>query len=112
MTRCPKTAAEAWERLDQRLTQKEKQQIVEAEFMFDFHFGLGMWIRNNWIYKGEPENLKSLLIDLGEEVIDLSDTFMEGESIVKQEPMLIGHPDSFSSSILEAYQKYLKDNLK
>ena len=90
MSRCPKTAAEAWKRLDKRLTQEEKQQIVETEDMIDFHFGLGMWIRNYWIYGGEKANLKSLMIDLGEEVIDL-------------------HPDSFSSTILEAYQKHLKE---
>ena len=47
MTRCPKTTAEAWKCLDKRLTLEEKKQIVEAEDMIDFHFGLGMWIRNN-----------------------------------------------------------------
>ena len=40
MARCPKTAAEARKRLDKRLTQEEKQQILEADDMSDFHFGL------------------------------------------------------------------------
>ena len=88
MARCPKTAAEAWKRLDKRLTQEEKQQIVESEDMVDFHFGLGMWIRNSWIYTGERENLESLLKDLGEW------EFLTG--------------DMASSVILNAYQKYLK----
>lgn len=88
MARCPKTAAEAWKRLDKRLTQEEKQQIVESEDMVDFHFGLGMWIRNCWIYTGERENLESLLKDLGE------CEFLTG--------------DMASSVILNAYQKYLK----
>lgn len=88
MARCPKTAAEAFKRLDKRLTQEEKQLIVEAEDIVGFHFGLGMWIRNYWIYTGERENLESLLKDLGEP------------------EFLIG--DNASSAILEAYQKHLK----
>ena len=89
MARCPKTAAEAFKRLDRRLSKEEKQQIAEAEDMFDFHFGLGLWIRNHWIYTGERENLESLLKDLGEP------EFLMG--------------DMASSAILEAYQKHLKE---
>ncbi len=89
MARCPKTAAEAFKRLDQRLTKEEKQQIAEAEDMVEFHFGLGMWIRNYWIYTAEHENLESLLKDLGEP------GFLTG--------------DDASSAILEAYQKHLKE---
>lgn len=91
MARCPKTAAEAWKRLDKRLTQEEKQRIVEAEDMVDFHLGLGMWIRNYWIYTGERENLELLLKELGEP------------------EFLIG--DMASSAILEAYQKHLKEKM-
>lgn len=92
MARCPKTAAEAWKRLDKRLTQEEKKQIVESGSMSDFHFGLGMWIRNYWIYGGEKENLMALLKDIGEP------------------EFLIG--DMASSSILDAYQKHLKMMVK
>ena len=88
MARCPKTAAEAFKRLDKRLTQEEKLQIVKAEDMVDFHFSLGLWIRNYWLYTGERENVESLLKDLGEP------------------EFLIG--DMASSAILEAYQKHLK----
>ena len=91
MARCPKTAAEAWKRLDKRLTQEEKQRIVEAEDMVDFHFGLGMWIRNYWLYTGERENLELLLKDLGEP------EFLIGEMA--------------SSAILDAYQKHLKEKM-
>ena len=89
MARCPKTMAEAFKRLDKRLTHEEKQQILDAKDLIDFHFGFGMWIRNYWIYTGERENLESLLKDLGEP------------------EFLIG--DDASSAILEAYQKHLKD---
>lgn len=89
MARCPKTMAEAFKRLDKRLTHEEKQQILDAKDMIDFHFGLGMWIRNYWIYTGEKENVESLMTDLG----------------VK---MFFGADDA-SSTILQAYQKHLKE---
>ena len=47
MARCPKTAAEAFKRLDKRLSEGEKN-------------------RNYWIHTGERENLESLLKDVGE----------------------------------------------
>ena len=99
MAKCPKTAAEAWKRLDKRLSEKDKKAIREAEDMVDFHFSLGMWIRNNWIYTGEKENLDSLMIDLGEATV-----MGEGEE------HFVFYPkgDMASSAILDAYQKHLK----
>lgn len=88
MARCPKTAAEAWKRLDKRLSEEDKKAIREAEDMVDFHFSLGMWIRNHWIYTGERENLESLMKELGEP------EFLMG--------------DMASSVILDAYQKHLR----
>ena len=90
MARCPKTAAEAFKRLDKRLSEEEKKAIREAEDMIDFHFSLGMWIRNYWIYTGEKENKEALARDLNEE------------------PGLF-YGDFASSIILEAYQKHLKE---
>lgn len=98
---CPKTAVEAWKRLDRRLTIAEKKEIREAKDLAEFHFGHGMWIRNYWIYRGERENLVSLLKDLGVSVMQLNDT-----------EMLIGNADMYSSAILDAYQKHLKEKLK
>lgn len=77
--------------MDKRLTQEEKKLIVEAEDMVNFHFGLGLWIRNYWLYTGERENVESLLKDLGEP------------------EFLIG--DMASSAILDAYQKHLKEKM-
>ena len=90
MARCPKTVAEAFKRLDKRLSKEEKKAIIEAEDMFEFHFSLGMWIRNHWIYTGEKENLESLAKDLGEE-------------------LGLFYGDYASELILEAYQKQLKE---
>ena len=100
MARCPKTAAEAWKRLDKRLSEEDKKAIREAEDMVDFHFSLGMWIRNNWIYTGEKENLDSLMIDLGEATV-----------IGEDENRFVFYPtgDMASSAILDAYQKHLRE---
>ena len=101
MSRCPKTAAEAWKRLDKRLTEEEKKQIVDSEDLLEFHFGLGMWIRNYWIYSGEEENLKSLMKDLGEVSIHDGDIGL----------IFIPRGDRASSVILEAYQNYLRTKM-
>ena len=100
MARCPKTAAEAWKRLDKRLSEEEKKAIREAENMSEFHFSLGIWIRNNWIYTGEKENLDSLMIDLG-----VAAVAGEGENRFVFYPV----GDMASSAILDAYQKHLKE---
>ena len=103
MARCPKTVAEAFKRLDKRLSEAEKKTIREAEDMCEFHFELGMWIRNYWFYGGENENIGLLLKELGEDV------FFHEES---GEYLFIGGGDSFSSVVLDAYQKYLKEITK
>jgi hypothetical protein len=103
MARCPKTTAEAFKRLDKRLTKEEKQQIVDSDSMSEFHFSLGMWIRNYWIYTGERENLAMLLTDLGEKVTSVG----EGD----EKFYFIMPPDMVSGIILEAYQKHLKDSI-
>ncbi len=99
MVLCPKTAVEAWKRLDKRLSEEEKKAIREAEEMFEFHFGLGLWIRNYWFYSGEKENIASLLKDLNEDV-----EFNEDSG----EIFFFGGGDQFSSVVLDAYQKHLK----
>lgn len=49
----------------------------------DMHFSLGLWIRNNWIYKG-----------LAPEALGLGDMCIDA--------------DDFSEQILEAFIKYIK----
>lgn len=100
MARCPKTAVEAFNRLDKKLTQEEKQLIVDSDGMSEFHFGLGTWIRNYWIYRGENENLGLLLTDLGEDVVSFDDG--------NEKVYLVMPPDIASNIILEAYKNHLK----
>ena len=103
MARCPKTVAEAFKRLDKRLSAEEKKEIVDAKDMIAFHFGLGMWIRNYWIHTGEKKNLAMLMKDLGEDITTL------GEN---DECIIPFDPDGISGTILVAYQKHLKEIMK
>ena len=109
MARCPKTAEEAFKILDNKLSEEDKKVIREAENFGVFHFSLGMWIRNAWIHTGDPRDLKLLMKDLGADLIDLSDCLPKDVTGETPDSLLLMHPDSVSSSILEAYQKHLKE---
>ncbi len=89
MNNMPKTKKECFVQLDEMLSETDKKAIVEAEDIIEFHFTLGLWIRNNWLYDRSEEELESLSKAFG---IDIP--FFEA--------------DVFSSEILEAYKKYLK----
>ena len=56
----PKTKKECFAQLDEMLSETDKKAIVEAEDLFEFHFTLGLWIRNNWLYDRSEEYLESL----------------------------------------------------
>jgi hypothetical protein len=85
---CPLTKEIAFSRLDKRLSEEDKKAILKAKGMYDFHFTLGMWIRNTWIYGNDEKRVEALTKDLGEDLW-LSD-------------------DNLSSAILDGYKKYLK----
>jgi len=44
---CPLTKEIAYARLDKRLSEEDKKAILKAKDTIEFHFTLGMWIRNN-----------------------------------------------------------------
>ena len=85
----PKTQKECFAQLDEMLSETDKKAIVKADDIFEFHFTLGLWIRNNWLYDRSEEELESLSKAFG---VDMP--FFEA--------------DDLSSEILEAYQKHLK----
>jgi hypothetical protein len=87
MDKIPLTKEQCITQLDEMLSETDKKAIVEAEDLFEFHFTLGLWIRNNWLYERPAEDEESLC-----QAFDFP--FFE--------------PDELSSEILEAYQKYLK----
>ena len=49
-TKIPQTKQEAFAQLDEMLSEEEKSKLVKSDAI-EFHFSLGMWIRNNWIYQ-------------------------------------------------------------
>jgi len=89
----PRTKNECFAQLDEMLSEADKQAIIEAKNLIEFHFTLGLWIRNNWLYDRSNGELESLSKAFG---IDIP--FFEA--------------DELSSEILEAYQKYLKRKIK
>ena len=85
----PKTKKECFAQLDETLSETDKKAIVEAEDLFEFHFTLGLWIRNNWLYDRSEEDLESLSKTFGVDA-----PYFEA--------------DDLSSEILEEYKKHLK----
>lgn len=87
----PSNKTSCFAQLDDMLSEADKKAIAEAKDIIKFHFTLGLWIRNNWLYDRSEEELESLSKAFG---IDIP--FFEA--------------DELSSEILEAYKKYLKRN--
>ncbi|MFH2047992.1 MAG: DUF6794 domain-containing protein [bacterium] len=75
-------------KLDSILPDSTKQEIMESkdDDMTRYHMGLGMWIRNNWIYGHTDESLSQLFFPNG-----------------------IMHVDDVSSIILTSYWRYLNN---
>ena len=46
----PQTKQEAYAQLDEMLSEKDKCELTKSD-PIEYHFSLGMWIRNNWIYE-------------------------------------------------------------
>jgi hypothetical protein len=87
-TKIPQTKNEALSQLDAMLSEEDKNAIMNGD-PIEFHFTLGMWIRNNWIYEQEEEDVKRLAKAFRTEIF-----FFEA--------------DSLSEKIIEYYQRYLK----
>lgn len=89
---CPLTKEIAYARLDKRLSEEDKNAILKSRDMIEFHFSLGMWIRNTWIYGNEEERVEALAKDLGE--------------------VIYWQADDLSSALLDGYKKHLKKKMK
>lgn len=85
----PHTKQEVFAQLDKMLSEEDKKAIMQAEDTIEFHFSLGLWIRNNWIYEQDEENVKCLAKAFRTDYI-----FFEA--------------DNLSEKIMESYQRYLK----
>ena len=87
-TKIPQTKNEAFTQLDAMLSEKEKSELAKSDAI-EYHFSLGMWIRNNWIYEQEADDVKRLAKAFRTEMV-----FFEA--------------DSLSEKIIEYYQRFLK----
>ena len=87
-TKIPQTKNEAFAQLDSLLSEEEKSELVKGD-PIEFHFSLGMWIRNNWIYQQEEEDVKRL-------------------AKAFRTDLLFFEADELSGKIIEYYQRYLK----
>lgn len=86
--------------LDSLLTDEQKQDMTRHS-AFDYHFSLGMWIRNNWIHTAKDEDLNRLIC-LFDEMAASSPLFL------KYGFTPFFEPDNLSSLIIEQYIEYLK----
>ena len=49
-THIPYKKKDAFAKLDAILSEEDKEKMTKGDSC-EFHFSLGMWIRNNWIYE-------------------------------------------------------------
>ena len=87
-TKIPQTKNEAFAQLDAMLSEKEKSELAKGDAIA-YHFSLGMWIRNNWIYEQSEEDVNRLAKAFRAEI-------------------LFFQADSLSEKIIEYYQRYLR----
>ena len=87
-TKIPQTKNEAFAQLDAMLSEKEKSEWAKSDAI-EYHFSLGLWIRNNWIYEQEEKGITRLAKAFRTE-------------------MLFFEADDLSMKIIEYYQRYLK----
>ena len=87
-TKIPKTKREAFAQLDEMLSDEDKIAIMNGD-SFEFHFSLGMWIRNNWIYEQEEVDVKHLA------------------ELCSKDPVFL-FADELSGDIIKDYKRHLK----
>ena len=95
-----KTKENYFAMLDAHLTPDEKKEMTKHS-SFDYHFTLGMWIRNNWIHTAKTDELDNL-IQAFDETYDTTPIFGNIRMSYYFDP------DSFSNEIISQYIDYLK----
>lgn len=92
MNKLPKTKEEAFAQLDSLLSDEQRRQMAACSIdeLYQCHFDLGMWIRNNWIYPHPEADILSIFAnENGMRVFSTS-------------------PDIDSEQIVEAYWEHLQ----
>ena len=102
----PVTIRQAFRILDEMVSEEDTRSFLsqtKAEFVTDQHFGLGLWIRNSWIYGSESED------DCFESRRRACIAMLSGK---KEEEIWIGIPDMISSDFLKKYYDHLRRTRK
>jgi hypothetical protein len=89
----PRSSREAFAMLDKMLSAEDIQILLAAKYTSDQHFGLGMWIRNHWIYSHQEEIMKAFGLYKEEDGFPNTFLFL---------------PDHLSDIIVKRYIKHLK----
>ena len=103
----PTTTRQAFKILDELVTPEEKAYFLslsQSDFSAEEHMGLGMWIRNNWIYGRDDDETP--------EERELRDRCYRMISGMKEGDFLFEHPDTVSARFLEKYYRHLKRTTK
>lgn len=79
---------ECYAMIDAAVSQEDKNLIMASTDTIEFHFTLGMWIRNNLIYKYD---------------LEYDDLFINERGLF----LNLHHPDDLSTDIIDAYKEYL-----
>lgn len=101
----PTTEEEAFRILDDVYPLEEKRMAIEGtkdEFTANEHFELGMWIRNNWIYRPEVDD--SIVQDRYDKCYAMLTGTQSGDPVFE-------HPDSISGDFLGRYYDHLKESV-
>lgn len=96
----PRSLEEAFALFDDTLTDEEKQAILGGD---DMHFGLGLWIRNEWLYGCEKDENAALIKD-----ITRIDNIEHGLPDDSPFSMFVSGGDMFSGFIIDRYREHLK----
>jgi len=96
----PKTVDQVVEMLIGELEEDVLIKVRDSESVSEFHFGLGMYIRNKYIYKNENRE------DLEKSMFSRHDD-LDGKPNLQD--IYFRHPDDASHIILEELQKRLRE---
>ena len=92
-SKLPRSSREAFAILDKMLSTEDKQALGTITDTIDLHFGLGLWIRNHWIYQHQEEIMKAFGL------------YKEEDGFPNT---LFYQPDDLSDIIIKRYIRHLK----